>query len=72
MERNWVKAAANICSVLLFILCVAVAFWLWQKGAFRSVEALQDVVDQYGGSAAMLFIALQAAQVVVPFLPGRL
>lgn len=70
MERNWAKLAVNLGSALLFAMCVAVAIWLWRMGAFRSVETLQAVVDETGGSAAVLFIALQAAQVVVPFLPG--
>lgn len=70
MERNWAKLAVNLGSALLFAVCVAVAIWLWRMGAFRSVETLQAVVDETGGSAAVLFIALQAAQVVVPFLPG--
>ena len=70
MERNWAKLAVNLGSALLFAVCVAVAIWLWRMGAFRSVETLQAVVDETGGSAAVMFIALQAAQVVVPFLPG--
>lgn len=70
MERNRVKLAVHIGSVLLLALCVLASLWLWHEGAFRSVEALQACVDGYGGSAAALFIALQAIQVVVPFLPG--
>lgn len=70
MSRNWVKTVVNIGSVLLLALCVVIAFWLWRQGAFRSVEALQQCVDSYGGSAAALFVALQGVQVVIPLLPG--
>ena len=70
MRRNWEKTAVNIGSLILLVCCVAVAIWLWRLGAFESVEALQACIDRYGGSAAALFIALQAAQVVVPLLPG--
>ena len=70
MQHNWIKRAVNIGSALLFLSCIAVAIWLWRMGAFQSVEALQACVDRYGGSAAALFITLQAAQVVVPLLPG--
>lgn len=70
MQRNWTKIFINIGSVALLLLCVGLAIWLWQLGAFRSVQALQDCVDRFGGSAAAVFIALQAAQVVVPLLPG--
>ena len=70
MQNNRWKLAVNLCSLLLFGLCVAIAVYLWRLGAFRSVEALQACVDGFGGSAAAMFIALQAAQVVVPLLPG--
>ena len=70
MQGNRAKWAMNIGSLLLLLLCVGVGLWLWRQGAFRSVDALQACVDAYGGSAVLLFIALQAAQVVVPFLPG--
>lgn len=70
MERNWTKIFINSGTVLLLLLCVGLAVWLWRLGAFRSVDALQACVDGFGGSAAAVFIALQAAQVVVPFLPG--
>ena len=70
MQSNRAKWIMNIGSLLLLLLCIGVAVWLWRQGAFRSVEALQACVDAYGGSAALLFVALQAAQVVVPFLPG--
>ena len=70
MKNNRLKLFMNLCSVLLLLLCVGIAVWLWRQGAFRSVDALQACVDSYGGSAAALFVALQAAQVVVPVLPG--
>ena len=70
MNQNRTKLLMNLLSAVLFAGCVGVAIWLWRQGAFRSVDALQTVVDDYGGSAALLFIALQAAQVVVPLLPG--
>lgn len=70
LRRNWEKLAVNIGSGVLLVCCVAVAVWLWRSGAFQSVETLQACIDRYGGSAAALFIALQAAQVVVPLLPG--
>ncbi len=70
MNQNRTKLLMNLLSAVLFAGCVGVAIWLWRQGAFASVDALQAFVDGYGGSAAVLFIALQAAQVVVPVLPG--
>lgn len=70
MQHNRIKWLMNAGSVLLFALCVVAAIWMWRQGAFRSVDALQAFIDGHGGSAVALFIGLQMAQVVVPFLPG--
>ena len=70
MQHNRIKWLMNAGSVLLFTLCVISAVWMWRQGAFRSVDALQAFIDGHGGSAVALFIGLQMAQVVVPFLPG--
>lgn len=70
VQHNRIKWLMNAGSVLLFALCVVAAIWMWRQGAFRSVDALQAFIDGHGGSAVALFIGLQMAQVVVPFLPG--
>lgn len=70
MERNWTKICINAATVVLLLACVGLAAWLWRLGAFRSVEALRTCVDGFGVYGASVFIAMQAAQVVVPFLPG--
>lgn len=70
MQGNWTKRLVNLGSLLLLVLCVGAAIWLWRLGAFRSVEALQACIDGFGNGATALFILLQVAQVVVPLLPG--
>ena len=64
MERNWTKIFINSGTAALLVACVGLAVWLWRLGAFRSVDALQACVDGFGGYAAAVFIALQAAQVI--------
>jgi uncharacterized membrane protein YdjX (TVP38/TMEM64 family) len=53
-------------------LCVLAAVWLWRAGLFASQEALRAFVGGFGAAAALVFIAFQAVQVVVPVLPGGL
>ncbi len=65
-----VKWMVNLASCVLLILCAVLGVWLWRQGAFRSPEALQACIDRFGGGAPAIFIALQAAQVVIPLLPG--
>ena len=42
----------------------------YRRGAFSSVEALQAWMDSYGIWAPLIFIILQAVQVVIPIIPG--
>ena len=70
MDHNRLKLLMNTASLALFVICVALGFWLWSKGVFQSQEALQEFLNNYAGSAASIFLALQAVQVVIPILPG--
>lgn len=70
MEHSRLKTWMNVSSLVLFVLCVALGIWLWRQGVFQSKEALQDFLNNYAGSAAAIFLVLQAVQVVIPILPG--
>ncbi|MGO5115663.1 TVP38/TMEM64 family protein [Candidatus Avoscillospira sp. LCP25S3_F1] len=70
MDHNRLKKLMNAASMALFVLCVALGLWLWRQGVFQSQEALQAFLNHYAGSAAAIFLALQAVQVVIPILPG--
>lgn len=70
MDHDRLKKLMNAASLLLFVLCVALGLWLWRQGVFQSKEALQEFLNHYAGSAAAIFLALQAVQVVIPILPG--
>lgn len=70
MEHSRLKFFMNATSLVLFVLCVLLGIWLWRQGVFQSKEALQEFLNNYAGSAATIFLALQAVQVVIPILPG--
>ena len=66
------KRVLQIVSATGFLICVAVAVWGWQAGVLTSQEKLQELVGKWGPAGALLFMAFQAVQVVVPVLPGGL
>ena len=68
VEKTMLRAA----SLTGFVLCLLAALWGWQTGVLTSQERLQSLVAGCGAAGALLFVAFQAVQVVVPVLPGGL
>lgn len=67
MEK-WVSAG-------LLVVCLAfcaVLFRAYLNGRFDSVETLQQYISEFGVMAPLALTAIQAAQVVMPVLPGFL
>ncbi len=56
-----------IAFVLIFIVILAKDFF---DGEFRSVESLQQYIGRYGVFGPFILTFFQAAQVVIPVLPG--
>lgn len=68
---DWQKALSA--GVLLVCLCfAAVLFKAYLDGKFHSAETLKAYVSGFGILAPVMLTAIQAAQVVVPVLPGFL
>lgn len=65
-----VTIISRIFTVLLILGCLALGIIGYRRGAFSSVEALQAWMDSYGIWAPLIFIILQAVQVVIPIIPG--
>lgn len=53
---------------LAFSICLAV--WGIYSGVFTSARTLQDAMISFGALAPLLFVLVQAVQVVIPILPG--
>lgn len=68
MNKNW----NTILSVSGLALCAAAGVWFWQAGLLDSQQALRDFVQGFGPAGALVFVAFQAVQVVIPVLPGGL
>lgn len=63
---NIIRAAV----VVVFGSIVAMFVWGFSSGTFTSLEAMQSWVDGFGAAGPVLYIIAQAAQVVVPVIPG--
>lgn len=64
--KKWMTAG-------LLVLCLAFAavlFKAYLDGKFDSVETLQQYIAGFGLMAPLILVAIQAAQVVLPVLPG--
>ena len=72
MTKSIEKTALQAASVTGFILCVALAVWGWQSGVLTHQDQMAALVTSLGAAGALLFVAFQAVQVVVPILPGGL
>ncbi len=62
-------------TALFFIFCIAlcgVLFKAYLDGKFDSVETLQQYIAGFGLLAPVVLVTVQAAQVVLPVLPGFL
>lgn len=58
--------------ILLMLLAAGLLIKLYFSGKYDSVESLQAYVGSFGLFAPLVLTLIQAAQVVVPVLPGML
>ena len=70
IEKN--KKLMTIGLAALCTAFVAILGKAWLDGSFDSVETFQKYVAGFGLAAPLFLIAVQAAQVVLPVLPGLL
>lgn len=62
-------------ALLLLALCLGVCFILfkaYREGKFDSAETMQEYIAGFGIMAPVMLTTIQAAQVVLPILPGFL
>ncbi|MDL4842590.1 TVP38/TMEM64 family protein [Aquibacillus rhizosphaerae] len=60
----------NILTTIGLIGCILFFIYGIKSELFYSKEALEDFLGQFGIWAPVLFVALQAVQVIIPILPG--
>lgn len=59
-------------SIISIAVCAAAAVYCCRLGLFTSVGALRQFIASFGSGGALVFIAFQALQVVIPVVPGGL
>ncbi len=57
-------------SIIGFLVSVVLCVLGWQKGIFSSQDSLREFVNGFGLWGPLIFVVIQAIQVVVPILPG--
>lgn len=70
MKRISLQTGLRIVSMAGLILCAALAIWGVQSGIFSSQQKLEQLVAGFGILGPLLFILVQAVQVVIPIVPG--
>lgn len=68
-SENWKKMVTAIFLMVCLLFC-ALLFKAYMDGRFDSVETLQEYITGFGLMAPFVLTAIQAAQVVLPVLPG--
>lgn len=70
MREKTGQNTMKIISAISFAASVALCVYGWRLGIFSSQEKLQSFIAGFGVAGALVFVAFQAVQVVVPILPG--
>ena len=69
-DNRIVTIISRILTVLLLAGCTVLGVVGYRRGAFSSVDALQEWMRSYGFWAPLMFIILQTVQVIIPIIPG--
>ena len=69
-KKNYVSIISKVMTVFLIIACAALAIAGYRAGIFESVETLQAFIGSAGLWGPLIFMFIQALQVIIPMLPG--
>lgn len=70
IKKNYVSLISGIMTVLLILACAVLAFAGYRAGIFDSVDSLRAFIGSAGLWGPVIFMIIQALQVVIPMLPG--
>lgn len=66
------KNLFNIISIILLIIALILAFIVYKKGYFNSLESFRDLILSKGAWGPAVFMIIQIIQIVIPIIPGGL
>lgn len=70
MKMMETQRVLRVVSLMGMVGCIILAAWGFKSGAFASRQVMEETVAGFGIWGVVLFILIQAVQVVVPILPG--
>lgn len=68
--KNHIPLITNMITVLTIVLCIIFAVYGYRAGIFESKESLTAFIKDLGLWGPLVFMFIQALQVVIPVLPG--
>ena len=69
---DWIVKHKKWFEITGWILFAAGVVWAWRAGLFTDTEKLQALLEKSGILAPLLFVIVQAVQVVIPIMPGAI
>jgi len=59
-----------VSSAVVLVAGIGLAIWGWKAGIFTSLDKLRTVIAGFGIYGPIIFVMVQIAQIMVPFIPG--
>lgn len=69
---DWIVKHKKWFEITGWILFAVGVIWAWRAGLFTDTEKLQALLEKSGILAPLLFVIVQAVQVVIPIMPGAI
>ncbi len=69
---DWIVKHKKWFEITGWILFAIGVVWAWRAGLFTDTEKLQALLEKSGILAPLLFVIVQAVQVVIPIMPGAI
>ncbi|CCX86607.1 sNARE associated Golgi protein-like protein [Clostridium sp. CAG:590] len=69
---EWIVKHKKWFEITGWILFAVGVIWAWRAGLFTDTEKLQALLEKSGILAPLLFVIVQAVQVVIPIMPGAI
>lgn len=69
---EWIVKHKKWFEITGWILFAVGVVWAWGAGLFTDTEKLQALLEKSGILAPLLFVSVQAVQVVIPIMPGAI
>lgn len=69
---EWIVKNKKWFEITGWILFAVGVVWAWGAGLFTDTEKLQALLEKSGILAPLLFVIVQAVQVVIPIMPGAI